>query len=136
PPPAETPELFTGSAPPCPRDTATQALAFAREQMELASSRRERMPFRVTDGVQAVQDYQVAAACFKLGKADQQAKVAAKEAEVLKADITNDFRARRLRLSQMLKVEDFELAQKDVRVLQALTEGQDNSYSKWLARTD
>jgi hypothetical protein len=136
PPPAEAIELFAAQAPECPRKNETQALAFARERMALAGSRRERMPFRVTDGVQAVEDYQVSAACFRMGKAEAEAAEAAKAAETLKADITNDFRARRLRLSHMLKVEDFELAQRDVTVLRALTDGQKNRYSEWLAQTD
>ena len=136
PPPEDSPKLFSDDSPKCPRTNGTQAAAFAEEQVALANARRERMPFRVTDGVQAVKDYQLAAACFQLAQLSANAKEAADAAETLKSDINNDFRARRLRLSHMLKVEDYELAQKDVAVLRALTDGEQSRYSEWLAHTD
>ena len=136
PPPNETPNLFSKQSTECPRKNATQAAAFARDQLALADSRRERMPFRVSDGVEAVTDYQVAATCFHLAGDEAEAKEAARTASTLKEDITNDFRARRLRLSQMLKVQDYELAQKDVAVLRELTANETSGYAEWLARTD
>lgn len=136
PPPEDSPKLFSHETPKCPRSNGTQAAAFAEEQVALANSRRERMPFRVTDGVQAVKDYELAAACFGVAGLDAKKKDSAEAAETLKSDIINDFRARRLRLSHMLKVQDYELAQKDVAVLRALTEGEQSRYSEWLAQTD
>jgi hypothetical protein len=136
PPPAEEPQLFADQAKECPQKTPTQALAFAHEQKDLADSRRERMPFRVTDGVSAVTDYEVAALCFKKANAPNEAKEADLAAKTLRDDLVNDFRARRLRLGHMLKVEDFELARQDVAVLRALTQNRETKYSKWLEQAD
>jgi hypothetical protein len=36
----------------------------------------------------------------------------------------------------MLKVEDYELARRDVAVLRDLTAGEQSKYAAWLARTD
>jgi hypothetical protein len=136
PPPEETPELFVATAAPCPRTDAVQALAFAREQMDVAHGRRERMPFFVTDGVNAVADYQVAATCFKIAGATAEAEEATEAATTLRKDLTDDFRARRLRLSHALKLADYDLARKDVTVLRAMTHGRKGAYVEWLARTD
>ncbi len=46
--------------------------------------------------------------------------------------MTNDFRARCLRLSRLLELEDYELAQRDLTVLAALTQGRPGRAVAWL----
>ena len=55
-------------------------------------------------------------------------------AQTLMQDLSDDFRARRLRLSHLLTVEDYELASKDVHVLRALTSERKGRYFEWLAQ--
>jgi hypothetical protein len=136
PQPTKAPKLFADKAPSCPKKDPRQAAAFAQDQMLVAHGKRERMPFVMTDGVAAVDMYQVAAACFRLGGREAEAENAKNTAEGLKAYIVNDFRARRLRLDHMLKVEDFEIAAQDVDVLRSLTRGKKGRYVQWLAAVD
>jgi hypothetical protein len=57
-------------------------------------------------------------------------------AAALRESITLDFRARRVRLEHLLTVGDYELAARDVRVLQTLTEGKRGPWTSWLAGVD
>lgn len=134
PPPQKTPELFTGAAPKCKHSNATQAVGFAAEQLALADGKRERMPFHASDGVAAVTHYQTAAACFRVAKEPEAAAEAEQAADSLKKSLQEDFRSRRLRLSHMIKVGDYEIARQDVKVLLALTEGKSGQYVDWLKR--
>ena len=90
------------------------------------------MPFLVTDGVAAVSIYETTAACYRMGNMQAEAQAADEAAKALRRELSNDFRARRLRLSQMLKVEDWEMAQHDALVLRSLLRGKRGSYSEWL----
>jgi hypothetical protein len=132
PPPAEAPELFPSSSATCPQAEPIQALAFAKERIDLGDAKRERLPFVVQEGVAAVGLYEQAAACFNKGGSEAQAKDATDSAETLKRDLTDDFRARRIRLSHLLTVQDYDLAKKDVAVLRALLEDRKGIYSTWL----
>lgn len=130
--PAEAPKLFTTPVPACPKSNPQQAAAFADEQRVLADGKRERMPFVITDGVAAVPLYETAAACYRVGGLPDEAKEADEASASLRSGLTNEFRARRLRLSQMLKVEDWEMAQRDALVLRKLLHGKKGRYVEWL----
>jgi hypothetical protein len=136
PPPRELPELFASTAVSCPRSDPVQALALAEERSDLAHGRRERMPFFVTDGVNAVNDYLTAAACFRAGGAAAAANEAEDAAKTLRHDLSDDFRARRIRLTHALALEDYDLARRDVAVLRAMTYGRKGAYVEWLASTE
>jgi hypothetical protein len=132
--PALDPELtlFSRLAPSCPRPDPRQALAFARQQRDLAETQQERMPFVVQEGLSAVDSFETAAACFSTGGAGPLAEQASRAAERLKGALEDDFRARRLRLSRMLLVGDRELARTDVAWLRALLRGKSGAYVRWL----
>jgi hypothetical protein len=132
PPPDTSLELFSGPAPSCPQQGKREASAFAEEQLALAVAKRERLPFAVQEGLAAFDLYETAAACFRTGGDDQRSRLAGEEAQRLQASLTDEFRARRLRLSHMLKVKDYELARVDVAVLTALTRGKKGTYVSWL----
>jgi hypothetical protein len=133
--PAQPPELFTAAPNACPQTSPDQARSFAEEKHALADSRRERSPFAPKEGVLAVQLYDLAKVCFERAGDTAMARKAASAATQLRAAITQDFRARRVRLEHMLAVGDIELAKEDVAVLRALTEGRQGPWTTWLRAT-
>jgi hypothetical protein len=133
PPPAEAPALFASAPQSCPPGDATRALGLAEEHLAQAEGKRERLPFAIESGVSAVAFYETAAACFRRGGAEARAVQADDAATSLKGDLTDELRTRALRLSQMLKVQDYELARADVTVLRALTNGKRGKYIEWLS---
>ena len=134
PPPAQVQALFSDAPLSCPQEDASRALAFAEEQTEIAEGKQERLPFAIEDGVVAVALYRLAATCFHSGGDDARASEAEQAASLLKQSLSEEYRARRLRLSHLLTVEDYELALKDVSVLRALTSEKKGRYFEWLAQ--
>jgi hypothetical protein len=135
PPPAQAPQLFTDTAVECREKVPAAALAFAQEQQALGDTKRERLPFAASEGVAAVGLFEMAAACYETGGRPVEAREARNTADTLKADLVNDFRARRVRLSHVLAVKDYALARADVAVLQALAVDKKGPYVDWLAKT-
>lgn len=131
--PAQEPQLFSTQAAVCNQTDPTQALVAARDKQDQAFGKRERMPFAARDGIAAVSLFDTAAACFQLGGDLADAEQAKESAQQLREALTRDFRTRRLRLTRMLAVEDFELAAHDVQALQALTQGKSGPFVNWLA---
>ena len=133
--PREVPELWDAPITTCSY-TGEQALAFARERVAVADAKRERRPFHVQDGVQAVPIYESAAACFRTGGDPGSGQLADDSAKFLRREITDDFRTRRVRLEHALNVEDHVSAQKEVRVLLQFTDGKSGKYVEWLSNLD
>jgi len=135
---AETPHhaqdvaLFTDAPPACPHADPAEALAFAYDELAMADAKAERHPFVPRDGIAAVGDYDVAAACFHAGGDDPSANAASMASAALRDAIVTDFRARSLRLEFSLRAEDGALALADAQVLLALTEGRKGPYHDWL----
>lgn len=134
-PPRQPPELWDAPTAQCTFQGG-QALAFARERMAVADAKRERRPFHVQDGVQAVPIYESASACFRNGGDKGAAALAEDAAKFLRRDITDDFRTRRVRLEHALNVEDWVTAQKEVRILLQFCEGKSGDYVTWLSNLD
>lgn len=132
PPPAQVQALFSDAQVACPQQESSRARAFAEEQTELAEGKQERLPFAIEDGVAAVGLYRLAASCFSAGGEASRASEAEQAAALLKQDLSDEFRARRIRLSHLLTVEDYALALKDVAVLRALTSERKGRYFEWL----
>jgi hypothetical protein len=134
-PPAQAPDLFAAAATAtCPQSAPDQAKAFAADKFDVAEGKRERSPFAPRDGVEAVQLYDVAAACFRAGGDPGRAAEAAADSRQLRGQITQDFRARRVRLEHLLAVGDYTLAKNDVKFLRALLEGKQGRYVDWLVQ--
>jgi hypothetical protein len=133
----QPPELWGPPSPACPhaRDRA-EALSYARDRMGAADAKRERRPFHVQDGIQAVPIYEMAAACFKAGNDPVAANLADESAKYLRREMTDDFRMRRVRLDHALSIEDYVSAQKEVRVLLQFVEGKQGEYVTWLSNLD
>jgi hypothetical protein len=132
PPPDAVLELFSELQPSCPQQGEREARAFAEEQLTLAFAKQERLPFVVHEGVAAYELYETAAACFRAGGDLGRAALAEQAAELLQSSLTDEFRARRLRLTHVLKLKDHELARQDLAVLTALTRGKKGQYVTWL----
>jgi hypothetical protein len=129
------PELWNPPVSQCPYAGA-QAAAFARERMAVADAKRERRPFHVQDGVQAVPVYETAGACFRAGGDGGSAKLAEDAAQFLRREMNDDFRTRRVRLEHALNTKDFVTAQKEVRVLLQFVEGKQHDWVTWLQNLD
>jgi hypothetical protein len=125
--------LFAESTATCPQSTPEAAAALAEEKLAQADGKRERLPFDVREGVSSVPLYDEAIACFKAANRPDDAKETEASRDMLKRSMSDDFRARRLRLEHMLVVEDYELAKLDVRVLRDLTAEKRGPYVDWLA---
>jgi hypothetical protein len=133
--PLELPELFTETtvSSTCPKATPEAALSLAYERMAVASGKRERHPFVPKDGPAAVSAYQQAAACFRAAGEKGEEKRASDYAVDLRRRISEDMRARSLRLENSMRVGDDESAKADCLVLMSLTEGKSGPYVSWLA---
>lgn len=130
--PTRTPDLFPAVAASCPQSAPDQARSFAAEKFDIAEGKRERSPFAPKEGIQAVQLYETARACFQQAGDQASAAEADGAAKQLRASITQDFRARRVRLEHLLDIGDYELAATDVRVLRSLTDGRPGPWATWL----
>jgi len=131
--PMQAPDLFGVAPAVCPQDAPDQARALAADKRGIAEGKRERSPFVAKEGVQAVELYEMAAACFRQAGDSESAGQSQKDAAELRALITQDFRARRIRLEHLLEVGDYQLARYDVTVLRSLTEDKQGPWVSWLA---
>jgi hypothetical protein len=126
------PALFASAAVSCSQSEPISALALAAEQRELANAKRERRPFRAFDGVQAVGLYRVTAACFRAGGDARQSVDAEHAADVLRRDLDESYRTRRVRLEHALTTKNYQVAQSEVRALRDITTGMKGEYVSWL----
>jgi hypothetical protein len=134
--PKEVPPLWPAVAATCPQRAADQALGFARDKKVLAEGKRERSPFHVQDGVAAVALFETAAACFRTGEDTTTAKEMDLAAEKLKKSLNEDYRAHQMRLEHAISVSDAATAQREVKTLRAMLEGQTGPYVVWLSNLD
>jgi hypothetical protein len=131
--PKGAPELWGPPAGACPQTTAEAARAKGWEIFAKASSKQERRPFHIPDGVQAVPLYEDAAACFKTAGDPNDARRAEAIATRLRADIAQDYRTHRVRLEHAINTERWETAQKEVRVLLSFLQGKEGEYVEYLS---
>lgn len=130
--PTGVPELWGALSRQCPVTSPAQARALAIEKRVVADGKRERHPFYLAEGVEAVGLYTTAAGCF------QAAGEAALENELdtvarqLRAEVDQSYRVRRLRLERALTTGENEIAGAEVIELRALTMGKQGAYVDWL----
>lgn len=130
------PVLWASAIQQCPQAAREAALAVAIEKLTVAESKRERRPFHVQDGIGAVPSFEMAAACFGAAGQPAAAAEATRSAEHLRTKMNEDYRVHQMRLEHALTVQDWNLAQKEVKVLRAFTEGQQSPYVVWLSNLD
>lgn len=134
--PKEVPSLWASAAPACPQRAADQALALARDKRVLAEGKRERSPFHVQDGVAAVPLFKTASACYKNAEDGNASREMDAAAERLKKSLEEDYRAHQMRLEHAIEVRDLRTAQREVKVLLAMLQGQTGPYVVWLSNLD
>lgn len=130
--PAAVPDLWSKSEATCPAASAAQARALAAEKRIVADGKRERHPFYVLDGVEAVGLYELSAACFRKAGEDALADEMVSTARQLRADVSHDYRVRRLRLERALATEDEEVAAREVVMLRTLVANKPGAYADWI----
>lgn len=128
----QPPALFASAARHCPQAEPTAALALAAEQRSLAGAKRERRPFRASDGVRAVGLFRVSSACYKHGGDVARAAEAERDAQALERDLGESYRTHRVRLEHALSTKNYQVAQVEVRALRDLLSGHDGEYTTWL----
>lgn len=131
--PKDVPSLWAAAAPACPQKAPDQALALAREKRVLAEAKRERSPFHVQDGVGAVPLFRTAAACYKYAEDLGASRLMDTSADKLQKSLEEDYRAHQMRLEHAIEVRDLRTAQKEVKVLLAMLQGQTGPYVTWLS---
>ncbi|HEY5956479.1 MAG TPA: hypothetical protein VIV60_08005 [Polyangiaceae bacterium] len=130
--PTAAPELWDRSVPACPANTPAQAGAFAAEKRVVADGKRERHPFYVAEGVEAVTLYELSAACFRKAGDGLLADELAATARQLRDDVNDDYRVRRLRLERALAAKNVAVAAHEVVMLRSLISGKGGSYVEWI----
>ncbi len=133
--PKEPPELWGPPIVSCPQ-SGPAAMALGRERLAVADGKRERRPFHVQDGVQAVPLYETAGACFRAAGEQPYAAYCEETARALRVEITNDYRTQRVRLEHALNVEDWQGALKGTHTLLQYVEGRQGEYVAWLTQLE
>lgn len=133
--PTSAPELWGTPVQTCPASGSVQARAMAAQKAIAADGKRERHPFNAADGVDAVVLYEAAAACLRTaGQADRAADVDANAAQ-LRAEVSDDYRVRQLRLVRAVTTGDSEVAVPEVVALRTLLVGKGGPYVDWINAT-
>ena len=134
--PKEVPALWSTATATCPQRAADQALGLAREKRVLAEGKRERSPFKVQDGVAAVPLFRTASACYRAAEDAGASREMDAAAERLRKSLEEDYRAHQMRLEHAIEVRDLRTAQREVKVLLAMLQGQTGPYVVWLSNLD
>lgn len=132
----EPPTLWSEPTSECPQAARDLASNVARTKKVEAEAKRERCPFYVQDCVTAVPTFEVASACFKAAGEDEAAKEMTTSAVVMRERVNEEYRGHQMRLEHTIMVGDLITAQKQVKVLLAMLDGQQGPYVTWLSNHD
>jgi len=127
------PALFGAATSECPARTGEPPLTAAQRLIREAHMQRERAPFYPRDGVAAVSKYEASTVCLTRAGQHADAEAAQSIAAELRAQLSDEFHVRHVRLERFLNVKKYDLAQREVRILQDYLEHQDGTYAQWLA---
>ncbi len=123
-------------APACPPSDSAGAARRAVGLERAAQTKRERYRYAAHDGLQAGRLYAQAAKCFQAaGDAANQQRVQ-QLGDAWRLQVTEDFRAARLRLRTALQDNDLNTALTAIGALQRLLAGEDIPYVSSLASTE
>lgn len=132
PAPSAVPELWTSSPSVCSTHDVREAAQIAQSKEIVASAKRERHPFHLADGVEAVELFEVSAACLGVAGNPQHASDLKQLAAELREEIDGDYRVRRLRLEYALRRDDTSTVANEVTLLRELLRGKRGEYVSWL----
>jgi hypothetical protein len=128
------PPLFSAESK-CPRTDRASAGALAEQLFLEGETQRERAPFRVQSGIEAVASLESSAACYDMAGNQRAALAIRKSAEALRKEIAVDYQAHRLRLDHALATGNGVDAHREATLLLALTSHVDGEYVDWLRST-
>jgi len=132
PAPNSVPELWSSATAACSTRDPKEAAQTAFTKQIVASAKRERHPFHLADGVEAVELFEVSAACLVVAGDPQGAKEITEMATELREEIDDDYRVRRLRLEYALRRNDESTVDSEVALLRELLRGKKGDYVTWL----
>lgn len=115
------PALFDDFPQACAQRDPNLVRSTAEESARVALSKAERMPFRTQDGIEAVNYYAGAAACYRAVGDTRAADLALRQANTLKVRLEDEYRAHQFRLERALEQQRTEDALFETRMLTALT---------------
>ncbi len=134
--PAAPPPALFGEAPSCPA-TGGNTRHRADQDAEAAIAKSERYPFSSQDGVQAVERYRRAEACYRALERTTEAEVMHSEGERMQRRIEEDYRTHRLRLERALEQGRLPDALLETRALrQLLLHKPADPYVLWLQQLE
>jgi hypothetical protein len=123
-------------APDCPQADAPGAARKALSLEKAAQTKRERYRYSAHDGLDAGRLYAQAAKCY-LTAGDQAGKQRVdREGDDWRAQVTQEFRAARLRLRSTLQDKDLNGALNAISSLQRMLDGEPLPYAGYLASTE
>jgi hypothetical protein len=129
----EAPPLIRAT-PTCPEHDTGPARVFASLALGQALAKRQRAPFDRADGVQALELFGQAKACFEAVGSPADAGAAEKAGAELQGQLNEEYAALRLRLRMSLDQKRWEDAAASVQALERLLTPQGPSpYRAWLA---
>lgn len=117
----------------CRQQTRTSAEAYAVQQLAAADAKRERSPYSERDGVQSVQLFAEAAACFRAAGAMQDADTSLAHARKLAREIQDSLHGHQVRLEWALEQRRFPQAVQELQVLRNLVADRNDTHAVWLA---
>lgn len=132
----DAPVLFDAPVSACPAPANDLLHGFAEEKVRLGNAKRERSPFSVRDGVEAVPLYETAAACFKLEGSAEGERAAAGTAVQLRQRLEEEYRVRRVRLEHAYRINDPVAAKRELDTLMPMLSHRPGPYVDWMAWLD
>jgi hypothetical protein len=128
------PQLFAAlSQTSCRYADPPTAEALADQQLRAADGKRERSPYSMEDGIQAVPLYAEAAACYRTAGKSEPAAESLGAAQALAGQLQDDLHAHQVRLEWALGRKRYETAAQELVALRALTAGRNDAHAQWLA---
>jgi hypothetical protein len=124
----QPPALFDSLQRQCPEREGAMVRNAAEESTRVAMSKAERMPFRMQDGIDAVNYYAQASACFRIAGDGASAELAMQRATRLQARLEDEYRAHQFRLDRSLEQSRVEDALYEARMLKAMTTHRRGAY--------
>lgn len=132
----ESPSLWPDPPATCPQQARDLAYSLALEKKVHAEGKRERCPFHARDCVDAVPAFDLSAVCFKAANEEEMHKEVTSAATTMRARVNEMYRGHQMRLEHTITVGDLLTAQKQIKTLLTMLDGQQGPYVAWLSNHD
>jgi hypothetical protein len=132
-PPSRVPDPLASTITSCPIREHGAQVAFAEEKESLAQTKRQRWRFYTRDGVESVQYFELAEACYKAA-GDPRAAEVGMFAKGMRAGVQQEFHVYRIRLERALDRGDATVALAQIRFIEGILTkvNPDDEYVRWL----